>query len=125
MGIASGFVAVGSLPQSLLGRLGAMALGLLGEAPRAARFATDGVPYQVALAHREMHRVRHAAGGTLQCLGGSVWITLDGEPAEQVIEAGQSWHLPDGAGAIAYALEPAVLRVWPTVQANGSLGCVA
>ena len=125
MGIASGRLAGGSVPPALLGLLGFLgrrASARRGEAPSAGRFAIEGLPYQISLAHREMHRVRHEGGGTLQCLGGSVWITLDGGPAEHVIEAGQSWRLPAGAGAIAYALEPAVLRVRPATETDGGPG---
>jgi hypothetical protein len=104
----AGLDVVGCKPLALLSRLGSW---LAGETSARPRLHTDDAPYQLALAHGALHRMRLEAGGTLQCLEGSLWITLDGEPVDHVIEAGQALSLPAGTRAVAYALAPAVIHV--------------
>ena len=47
------------------------------------------------------------------CTSGSLWLTLDHDPRDIVLEAGQRIALDGRRRALAYALEDAVLEVGP------------
>jgi len=75
--------------------------------------ADDAIAYQVPLAHGAVRRFTRPRGMRLSCVRGHVWITVDGDPADHVLVAGESF-LPAGTRrVIAYGLDDAVLRVQP------------
>ena len=50
---------------------------------------------------------------TVGCASGSLWLTLDHDPRDIVLEAGERIALDGRRRALAYALEDAVLEVAP------------
>lgn len=64
----------------------------------------------VAMARGSISQLDHAADTRLRCLSGSVWITVDGQYDDVVLEPGQSWVVPGPARVIAQAMERSVLR---------------
>ena len=59
------------------------------------------------LAPRGMHTVADAAGVQIVCREGAVWVTLDHDERDWVLEAGESFAAPHHARALLYALGPA------------------
>jgi hypothetical protein len=54
---------------------------------------------------RSIFSVPDAAGVQIACRDGSVWITLDNDPRDIVLEAGQSFVGTDHRRAMIYALD--------------------
>jgi len=50
-------------------------------------------------------------GQRVECLGGSVWITLDGDPRDIIVEAGQAFTADRNQRALIHALEASLVRV--------------
>jgi len=69
--------------------------------------------HQVPLARGTLRRQQLQCGGTQHCIGGSLWITCDGEPMDHVLDPGAQLRLALAARVVAYALDDAVLRVRP------------
>ncbi len=65
----------------------------------------------IELAHRDLHRVPDAAGLPIHCQAGSVWITLDHDTRDIVLEPGQSFATPEHRRALIFALEPACVSI--------------
>lgn len=57
-----------------------------------------------------------AAG--IRCLEGSLWLTLDNDPRDIVLEAGDSFEAPAHRRCLLYALEPARFVLQPRVAAD-------
>jgi hypothetical protein len=68
-------------------------------------------PYQVALAHRALFEVSDAAGVALRCDEGCVWITLDDDPRDIVLSAGEAFATNEHRHALIYALQPSQLSL--------------
>lgn len=66
----------------------------------------------------ELARLPAAACATIECVGGSVWITQDGQATDYVLESGQTVELSHGDPVLVQAFEPTLLRVRPR-----STGC--
>jgi hypothetical protein len=71
---------------------------------------------------RESHPVHELASGStmvlcepfgrrVECLDGCVWITLDGDPRDIVVEAGQTFTADRNQRALIHALEASLVRV--------------
>jgi hypothetical protein len=56
------------------------------------------------LAPRELHSIDDAANVRISCRSGSVWITLDNDNKDYVLEAGESFTASVHARALVYAL---------------------
>ena len=67
--------------------------------------------YQVSLAHQGLFDIADAAGVNVRCESGSVWITLDDDPQDYVLEAGQAFATEQHRHALVYALAPATLTL--------------
>lgn len=79
---------------------------------RAARTAAlDANP--VELPRRAMLKLPDAAAVQIECRSGSLWITLDGDPRDFIVEAGEHFSTDAHAQAIVYALHAAVVLVQP------------
>jgi hypothetical protein len=65
----------------------------------------------VSLAHQAMFDVSDASVVALRCDEGCVWITLDDDPRDIVLEAGDSFETDQRRHAIVYALRPSMLTV--------------
>jgi hypothetical protein len=80
---------------------------------------TDSSPFALALAHQAMFSVPDAAGVQILCHEGSLWITLDDDQRDIVVDAGGSFLTTEHRRALIYALEPSSLSlvVTPSVAA--------
>jgi hypothetical protein len=61
-------------------------------------------PALIMLAPRQLHDIPDASGVTITCRSGAVWITVDGDPNDYVLEAGQSFALHERGRVLVYAL---------------------
>ena len=68
---------------------------------------TVTLPRYVRLEKRALHSVADAAGVQIACLEGSVWLTLDGDDQDYVLEAGETFTTGEHRRALIYALAPA------------------
>jgi len=71
----------------------------------------------IELAHRDLHSVPDAAGVQIRCQAGSLWITLDHDTRDIVLDPGQSFSTPEHRRALIFALGPACVSLEP---ASGS-----
>jgi len=78
-----------------------------------ARGGEAATAYQVPMPHASVRRFTHPFGLRLTCVRGDLWITVDGEPEDHVLAAGESFEPTSGRRILVYALQPAVLRVQP------------
>ena len=65
----------------------------------------------VRLDHQAIYRVPDAADMRIVCRSGSVWVTLDDDPRDVVLSAGESFTTPDHRRALIYAIEPSRVSV--------------
>lgn len=70
---------------------------------RAAAMRTPG-RWERSLARREVFSLAVDEAVTLSCLDGMLWVTLDADPNDYVVAAGQALRLPDGRQATVQAL---------------------
>jgi hypothetical protein len=73
--------------------------------------------FDLALARQSVFTLRDAAGLEIRCREGSVWITLDNDPRDIVLEAGATFHTPEHRRALVYGLEASSIAVAPYVEA--------
>ncbi len=52
---------------------------------------TTPSPFDLTLAHKAMFSVSDASGVQIACRTGSLWITLDDDPRDVVLDAGDSF----------------------------------
>jgi hypothetical protein len=72
---------------------------------------TTGSP--IDLPRRSMLKLPDAAAVQIDCRSGSLWITLDGDTRDFIVEAGERFTTDARRPAIVYALQPATLLVQP------------
>lgn len=65
--------------------------------------------FELGLQARGISEVADAAGVEIACRCGSIWITLDGDPRDIVLDAGQRFQTDQSRRALIYALEPSRL----------------
>lgn len=70
------------------------------------------------LPRRGLFKLPDAAGVQIECRSGSLWITLDDDPRDFVIEAGERFVTDEHKPVIVYALQASELRVG--AQADGA-----
>ena len=63
------------------------------------------------LAARALYEIPDAAGVAIACAAGSVWITLDDDPRDIVLEAGDRFCADEHRRALVYAFSPAQLEL--------------
>ena len=68
-------------------------------------------PALIVLAPRQLHAIPDASGVTLTCRAGAVWITIDGDPNDYVLEAGESFAAPKRSRVLVYALGAVRARI--------------
>jgi len=61
----------------------------------------------VMLAPRQLHNIPDASGVTISCRSGSVWITVDNDPNDYVLEPGETFVTSEHERALVYALTSA------------------
>lgn len=64
---------------------------------------------ELGLQAKAISEVVDAAGVDITCRCGSVWITLDGDPRDIVLDAGEHFRTNERRRALIYALEPSRL----------------
>ena len=74
----------------------------------------------VDLTARDLYHHEGAAEATLACASGSLWITLDHDPRDIVLSAGERWTAPANRRVIVYALEASALRIAPVPEVSSS-----
>ncbi|HQS40726.1 MULTISPECIES: DUF2917 domain-containing protein [unclassified Polaromonas] len=72
---------------------------------------TDSSPLDLTLAHQAMFSVSDVAGVQITCHEGSLWVTLDDDPRDVVVDAGSSFLTTEHRRALIYAMEPSSLRL--------------
>ena len=65
----------------------------------------------VDLPRRAMLKLPDAAAVQIECRSGSLWITLDDDPRDFIVEAGERFSTAAHTPAIVYALQAAVVLV--------------
>ncbi|AMO21697.1 hypothetical protein GCM10027034_01960 [Ramlibacter solisilvae] len=70
---------------------------------------TDTLPARIDLAHRAVVAVDDPSEVNFTCREGTVWLTLDGDPRDFVLEAGDSFRTSEHRRALIYGLSPARL----------------
>ncbi len=78
-------------------------------------------PTPVELPRRAMLKLPNAAAVEIECRSGSLWITLDNDPRDFIVEAGERFSTEAHTQAIVYALHAAVLLVQPQRPAAPAL----
>jgi len=67
--------------------------------------------FELSLEHQAMFSVADAAAVQIECREGSVWITLDGDPRDVVLERGGLFSTAEHRRALIYALQGARVSV--------------
>ena len=71
------------------------------------------LPTTVEMAHQTLYEVPDAWGLTLRCESGCLWVTLDNDARDIILDAGQSFVPQEHQRAIVYALETSRLKLEP------------
>ena len=69
----------------------------------------NNLPTGLHLAHRAIVSIDDAAGVDVACRQGSLWITLDNDTRDIVLEAGERFSTQEHRRAVVYAMEPSYL----------------
>lgn len=72
---------------------------------------TKPSPFDLTLAHKAMFSVSDASGVQIACRSGSLWITLDDDPRDVVLDAGDSFLTTEHRRALIYAMEESSLSL--------------
>jgi hypothetical protein len=67
--------------------------------------------FQISLSKRSIFTLPDAAGVGIECRSGSVWVTLDDDPRDIVLAAGERFEGADHRRALVSALEPSCIAV--------------
>ena len=73
---------------------------------------------ELLLPHRTVHRVATGAAFEVACRQGALWITLDNDPRDIVLEAGQRFTTPAKSQALLYALKASRVTLTPVLVAS-------
>jgi len=65
----------------------------------------------ITLKPHGLYRLPDAAGVRIACRSGSVWITLDDDPRDVVLEAGGSFTTDEHRRALVFAFEGSSLKL--------------
>ena len=65
---------------------------------------TDARPATLLLAYRKIHAIDAEAGTRVVCRHGALWITVDGDSRDYVLERGETFIAPPHARTLVYAL---------------------
>lgn len=67
--------------------------------------------YEIGLAARSLFEIPDAANVRIDCNRGSLWVTLDNDPRDIVLDAGDSFFTTEHRRALLYALRPSAFAV--------------
>ena len=76
--------------------------------------------FELSLAHQAMFSVSDASGVQISCREGSLWVTLDDDPRDVVLAAGESFVTTQHRRALIYAMEPSSLSLATTAVARAA-----
>ena len=72
---------------------------------------TDTSRFHLSLAKRTIFTLPDAAGVGIECRSGTVWVTLDNDPRDVVLEAGERFEGDSHRRMLVSALEPSCITV--------------
>jgi hypothetical protein len=72
---------------------------------------TDPLPRDLRLDHKALYSLPDASGLALTCGEGVLWLTVDGDPRDFVLEAGETFETRDHGRVLVYALAPSRISV--------------
>jgi hypothetical protein len=75
------------------------------------------LPRDLRLAHKALYSLPDAAGLAVACDEGVLWLTVDGDPRDFVLEAGQTFETQNHARVLVYALADSRISVRDTPPA--------
>lgn len=78
---------------------------------RQTRQVTCMRPSVQEIAKDKILEIKQALGVTIECLEGSVWVTLDGNMRDVILDAGQSFHVDRKQRVLIQALATARVRM--------------
>jgi hypothetical protein len=73
--------------------------------------------FSLSLRHKGLFSVPDAADIRIACVEGTVWITLDSDPRDIVLEASGVFITQEHRRALVYAMEPSTITVTPAPPA--------
>ena len=73
---------------------------------------------ELQLAGQALHSVPDASLFRFTCAEGALWITLDNDPRDVVLEAGEEFTTADRRRALVYALQPSRVYLTPTERSE-------
>ena len=72
----------------------------------------------LSLAKSRIETLPRGRAQLVECLAGTLWVTVDAQPEDIVLEAGEQFVAPAGERTLVYALSDAQLRVGPISSAG-------
>lgn len=75
-------------------------------------------PWRLSLPARALFEIPDIAGMSLRCTSGSLWLTLDGDPRDVILEPGETFAGTEHRRAIIYAFQDACLSLRPVAEAS-------
>jgi hypothetical protein len=72
--------------------------------------------YELSLATRGLLEIPDVAGVQVTCNEGCLWITLDNDPRDIVLQAGEIYVTTEHRRALVYALEASILALRPQAR---------
>ena len=82
---------------------------------------TQFLPSDLRLERQAIYSVTDAADIQLACREGTVWVTLDNDPKDYVLEAGDSFITPEHRRAVLYAIAPARISLEARYSRNPTM----
>ena len=76
--------------------------------------------FDLSLERNALFNVPNAAGMHIVCRDGAVWITLDNDPRDYVLEAGDIFSSAEPKRALIYAMRASSIAVTATTVAQSS-----
>jgi hypothetical protein len=80
---------------------------------------------EIPLAPRALLDVPDISGTQVTCRRGSLWITLDNDPRDIVLEAGESFFSTEHRRALVYAFQPSVVAMRSVAATNEAAAIAA
>jgi len=71
----------------------------------------QGHPVTVGLPAHAFYTLQPDDDICLACVNGSLWVTLDHDPRDVILERGQHWTMPARRRCVIYALQPSDARM--------------
>ena len=72
---------------------------------------------EMTFTRNQIREVKTPLGVTMECLNGHVWITLDGDPRDVVLDQGQTFTVDRNQRTLVMALDEATVRCTAPVSA--------